>query len=345
MNFKVIDFDNKKEWEKVTEGREVYYQWQYVDAFYKIGDGIPKLAYAEDNNQFVFTLFLLRNIGNDLKIESAKKYYDITTPYGYGGVDIKDKNIELLNYFFQEFTKYCCENNIISEFLRLCPFTDNFMNYVGHSDYKVINCSKTVSIKLETPEQIWNDMEGRCRTTIRKANNSNLQIKSGFSIEMLEEFKYIYKDTMSRDNADNYYFFEDIFFESIYENLKEYARIYTVYLNNKPISSSIILFNGVSAHYHLSGTLCDYMKYGANNFGLYQVALDLCSKGFKSLHLGGGYGGDSSPLLKFKQSFNKYGDLDFYIGKRIYNEEIYNKLCDIRGVDNTEVFFPAYRKD
>jgi lipid II:glycine glycyltransferase (peptidoglycan interpeptide bridge formation enzyme) len=104
------------------------------------------------------------------------------------------------------------------------------------------------------------------------------------------------------------------------------------------------MFNGTSAHYHLSGTLRDYMSYGANNLGLYEIALDLCKNGCKSFHLGGGYGGDSSPLLKFKRSFNKNGDLDFYIGKRIFNQEEYDEVCKAVGIEDKTGFFPAYRK-
>ena len=344
MNFEVIGFENKEKWEEITKDREVYYQWQYLDAFYKIGDGIPKLAYAKDAKDVVLTVFFLRDISKDLNLDNNKyNYYDITTPYGYGGVDINANNNELLNYFFEQFEKYCIENNIVSEFIRLCPFTNNYKNY--NNKYELINISKTVYIKLDNPDQIWNDMEGRSRTTIRKALSNNLDIKSGFSREMLDEFIKIYRDTMSRDDADNYYFFNDEFFNSIYENLGKFAKIYTVYLDKKPISSSIIMFNGTSAHYHLSGTLSKYMKYGANNFGLYKIALDLCENGCKTFHLGGGYGGDNSPLLKFKRSFNKFGDLDFYIGKRIYNQEAYDKLCSIRNIEDKSGFFPAYRKE
>ena len=36
---------------------------------------------------------------------------------------------------------------------------------------------------------------------------------------------------------------------------------------------------------------------------------------------------------------------DTSIIKKIWNEEIYNKLCDIKNVDKNESFFPAYRKN
>ena len=350
MKFYVIGFEDKDKWEEIVRDGEVYYQWQYVDAFFQIGDGIPKLAYAESNGEYVYNVFLMRDISKDLHLDKNEfNYYDIITPYGYGGINCTSDNLELLDFYHKEFEKYCKDNNIVSEFLRLCPFTGNFKNY--DNSYEILNISKTVYMKLDNQEQIWNDMEGRSRTAIRKALNNNLTVKSGFTKEMLDEFIKIYKDTMSRDDAESYYFFEDKFFDSIYNNLGKFAKVYSVYLDDKPISSSIIMYNGTSAHYHLSGTLSEYMKLGANNLGLYEIAVDLCNNGIKSFHLGGGYGGDSSPLggdssplLKFKRSFNKFGDLDFYIGKRIFDQDAYDVLCKERNIEDKNGFFPAYRK-
>ncbi len=341
MNFNVIGFENKQLWSKIVKNQEVYYQWQYIDAFYKNGDGEPKLAYAEDNGEYVYNVFFIRDIAKDLCLTNAYQYFDITTPYGYGGVNTNSNNKTLLNYFFKSFKEYCNNNKIVSEFIRLNPILNNYKYY--SDDYEICNISKTVYIKLNNPDQIWNDMESRGRNTIRKAQNNNLEIKSGFDEEFLGEFIKIYKDTMTRDNADKYYYFNDDFFKSILENLKGFAKIYTVYFDNKPINSSIILFNGENAHYHLSGTLSNYMRLGANNYALYEIALDLCKMGYKKFHLGGGYGGDDSPLLKFKKSFNKNGELNFYIGKRIFDIENYDRLCDELKIDDNSGFFPAYR--
>lgn len=344
MKFEVVDFDNKAKWSEITNDREVYYQWQYVDAFQKRGDGTPVLAYASDGTEAVTNVFFLRNINEDLKIDLEKQYFDIATPYGYGGVDYKGNNKQLLHFFFEKFEEYCKEKNIVSEFIRLCPFTDNYKNYEDSNDYIINKISKTVGMKLESPEQIWNDMKSSCRGKVRKAQKNNLVVKSGFTKRQMDEFKKIYYDTMGRDNADNYYFFDDEFFDSVLKNLANFANIYTVYLDQTPISSTIVIYNGNSAHYHLSGTLSDYMTYGANNLVLYEAAKNLCEKGYKSFHLGGGYGGDTSPLLMFKKSFNKNGELDFYIGKRIYNKDKYDELCKIVNVSKEEAFFPAYRK-
>lgn len=342
MKFRVIGFEDKETWSKVVHNREVYYQWQYVDAFYKNGDGIPKLAFAEENGKYVYNVFLLRNIAKDIGIDENKyPYFDIVTPYGYGGVDTNCKNRELVDYFFENYKNYCIENNIISEFVRLNPLLKNHKLY--NNDFEINNISKTIYMKLDNKEQIWNDMEGRCRTAIRKAQKNELVIKSGFNEKFLDEFIKIYKETMNRDSADSYYFFNNKFFESIINNLGQFAKIYTVYYKDKAINSSIIMFNGENAHYHLSGTLSEHMKLGANNIALFEIALDLCRMGYKTFHLGGGYGGDSSPLLKFKKSFNKYGEIDYHIGKKIWNTSAYNDLCSIKQIRVLDGFFPAYR--
>ncbi len=347
MNFEVISFSDKASWKKIVQNKEIYYQWEYVDAFYKNEEGIPYLAYAKNNDNYVFNVFLKRDVTTDeaLKNEIEKdKYFDIITPYGYGGVDIAgEKDEDLLKYFFSEFEKYCKNNNIISEFLRLNPLADNYELY-NNTDYQILNISKTVHIKLENEEQIWNDMKSECRNTIRKAQKNNVIVKSGFSKEMLDEFIDLYNKTMKRLNATNYYFFSKVFFDSIYNNMKNNALIYTAYYNEKPINSLIVIYNGENANYHLSGSDPDYMSLGANNLSLYEAAKELCEKGYKKFHLGGGYGGDNSPLLKFKKSFNKNGELNFYIGKKVWNKETYSKLCKIKNVSENENFFPAYRK-
>lgn len=348
----VIGFDKKDEWNIIADDTvEVYDKWQYVSAFYKNGDGIPYMAYLKGKDGYIYNVFLKRNINEDKKfkdIDLQEQLYDIITPYGYGGVKIKgniteEERIE----FFKQFENYCKENNIVSEFIRLNPLEDNYKNYKGQ-DYKIEKISKTIYIKLENKEQIWNDFEGRARTTIRKALKNDINIESGFNNKMMNEFENLYYDTMKRDKADSYYFFKREFFNDIEENLKDNAIIYTAYLEKEPISSAIVMYSDENVHYHLSGSNKEYMKLGANNLILYEVAKDFCKKGYKKFHLGGGYGGDNSPLFKFKKSFNKNGELNFYIGKNIFNQKKYEMLVDIRkNEENIDIknnsYFPLYR--
>ena len=165
---------------------------------------------------------------------------------------------------------------------------------------------------------------------------------------MFKEFFELYNETMKRDNATEYYYFSKDFFESIYINMKNNAKLYIVYYQERAINALLVIYNETNANYHLSGSLSNFMNLGSNNLSLFEAAIDLCNKGYKKFHLGGGYGGDESPLLRFKKGFNKNGELDFYIGKKIFDKEKYNKLVQLR-LKNTEFndnsnFFPLYRK-
>ena len=70
--------------------------------------------------------------------------------------------------------------------------------------------------------------------------------------------------------------------------------------------------------------------------------------GFKTLHLGGGLGSGNDNLYKFKAAFNRNSGLQFSIGKQIFNQDLYDKLVDLRlqkdpNFNVESKFFPLYR--
>ncbi len=69
---------------------------------------------------------------------------------------------------------------------------------------------------------------------------------------------------------------------------------------------------------------------------------EFISFGYRTLYLGGGVGSGEDSLFRFKKSFFK-GELNhFFIGKKIYNQEMYDELVGMRDVSET-TFFPRYR--
>ena len=53
---------------------------------------------------------------------------------------------------------------------------------------------------------------------------------------------------------------------------------------------------------------------------------------------------EEDSLNLFKRNFAKLEQTDFYIGKKIWNENIYNRMCEEKNISTKEEFFPAYRK-
>lgn len=344
-----VTLGEKQKWEEIVGSDcEVYDMWQYVSAFEKNNDGRAILLYKEYAGGAIYNVVHKRDISIIPEFSNQKQIYDFISPYGYAGIKKVGKvTDDDLKNFLEEYTEYCQRNNIISEFIRLNPLQDNYKNYLFDKSFNIIYSSKTVCMKLDNEEQIWNSLKSTCRNRIRKAKNSGIKIKNGFSSRMFEDFRKIYKETMDRDNAKEYYYFNEDFFDDLKKNMKHNAELVIAYLDDLAIDAALIIYNGETAHYHLGGTLDNYMNLGAHNYVLYESALLSLNKGFKKFHLGGGYGGDNSPLLRFKRTFNKNGDLDFYIGKKIYDKEKYDELVSIKEknlknkIDDN--FFPKYR--
>ena len=163
------------------------------------------------------------------------------------------------------------------------------------------------------------------------------------STYLMKKFVTMYKGTMLRDNANDYYYFSDDFYKSIIEDLGDNVTIFYAEYQNNIISMALILHNMNGAHYHLSGSDYNYKHMSSTNQLLYEVSNYLCANNIKSFHMGGGLGGKQDSLYKFKKSFNKSDDLEYHIGQITYNEKIYDWLSDQSESDRNADYFPKYR--
>lgn len=340
---------------------EPYYLAEYLEALKFHGDGEPILFYYESEGIRALNVAMKRDIAADKNFAGElyeNTYFDIATPYGYGGFIIEGKStMENMAKIDEEFSKYCKDNNIITEFVRINPLGKGFEYYT-----RTYECSKmgiTVFIELSPAVDIFNNMTSKCRNIVRKAEKNGVYIAKDENLNTLEQFKIIYKETMERDNAKQYYYFGKEYYNYLALLKGENVVLYNALYDNKIISSAMVLLGKENAHYHLGGLLNDFMKLGANNLLLYETACDLSSLGFKKFHLGGGVGSQNDGLLSYKKKFNKNGMLDYYIAKKVFLPDIYKRLIDIRkdsimseyGLkDKTNInavndYFPEYRAE
>jgi len=349
----IITLDEKDKWDSIVksfENYDVYYLSGYVTGFKLHGDGEPILFYYENNEFRAINVVIKRLIENTPKVKNnnEKAYYDLTTPYGYGGFIfegiINDKEVNLLNNVY---TDYCYKNNIISEFVRFHPVLRNSEN----SDYiyNVIDLGRTITINLKSEEQIWRDLRSKNRNVIRKAKNSDVKIYSGRSPYLVDQFIPLYNSTMDSENARDYYYFNKDFYSSIINDLKYNSLFFYALYRNKIISMSIILFSNKKMHYHLSASDMEFRNLASTNLLLYEAACWGCENGYKSFHLGGGLSNsEDDGLFRFKKAFNEKSETSFSIGTKIFNKKIYDKLVDIRKkaseFDIDDPFFPKYRQ-
>ena len=280
--------DHSEAWDKVVRSfssYDVYYLSGYVKTFQIHGDGRPMLFYYEGTNSRGINVVMKRDIADDVffadKID-RNVFFDFITPYGYSGWLIEGdyKNTEL----FSEYEKWCKENNIVSEFVRYHPILDNVSK--SESFYDVVMLGNTISMDLSSADVIWNNLTSKNRNMVRKAQKSGVEIYHGNSKEIYDVFKKIYEDTMDSDNAGEYYYFKNEFYESIRNDLVNESQIFWAEVEGKIIATSIMIYANGYMNYHLSGSVREYQFLAPSNLLLYEAALWGCNNGYRSLHLG-----------------------------------------------------------
>ncbi len=279
------------------------------------------------------------------RIETGK-WFDIVTPYGYGGFIFEGSlDDESFNKFDDIYRKKLKEENIVSVFLRFHPELQNANDVRNIST--VIDLGKTIEIDLKSDEIIWNNFTPTNRTHIRKSIKKGITVNHGKELSLFDNFIEIYNTTMDYNQAEDYYYFGKEFYNSIHSDLYEHYEMFYAEYKSEIIAMSIILFANNRMHYHLSGAKYEFRSLAPTNLILYEAARWGCVQGFKSFHLGGGLGSGEDGLFKFKKAFNRNSGLQFSIGKEIIIPEMYEELVEIRKredvhFDANSSYFPVY---
>lgn len=339
----VYTIDQSSLWDKIVcsfKNYDVYWLSGYVKAFQIHGDGEPLLFYYEDDNTRGINVVMKRDVANDHHFRDripVGKYFDFSTPYGYGGWIIEGQETECL---FEAYQKKVDEEGIISEFVRFHPIIANHVT--GSGMFDVTELGDVVHMELNSPEYIWENITSKNRNMIRKAIKNHVKIYNGRFPEIYNRFREIYNSTMDKDEAEGYYYFGEEFYQSVLNDLPRNAQVFYAEKDGEVIAASIMLMANGKMNYHLSGSRSEYATLAPTNLLLYEAALWGCMNGCRTLYLGGGVGSEADSLFKFKRAFYK-GELNhFFIGKKIYDLEKYKELVNLRETMESS-YFPLYR--
>lgn len=340
----VYTLEQSEQWDAVVRSfaeYDVYWLSGYVKAFRIHGDGEPLLFSYDDGITRGINVVMKRDVSNDERFKgkiAEGHYFDLTTPYGYGGWIIEGKETEGL---FSAYSAWMEKNGMICEFVRFHPMLKN--HEACCSFYEVIQLGEVVHMDLATQEGIWDNIISKNRNVIRKAIKNDVRIYNGRFPGIFGKFREIYNGTMDKDNADPYYYFEDDFYTSILEDLPENAQVFWAETEGRVIAASIMLTANGRMNYHLSGSLREFGSLAPTNLLLYKAALWGNANGYKTFYLGGGVGSGEDSLFKFKRAFYKNDLNHFFIGKKTYDQERYNYLVSMRESIENQYFFPKYR--
>lgn len=326
---------------------DIYFKEEYGKIYELNGDGKLQIFRIENEEGSVIYNFLKREIPMS---QGGKKYFDIATPYGYGGplfLNYSDENgLKLLKERFQrEFSEYCQRENIVSEFVRFHPILKNHEHLQDYME--VIYNRNTICIEIEDQdeEKIWESLTCKCRNNLKHALQHEIRVEI---TEELDSFYNIYIKTMEKNCAEKYYYFPKEFFQNTLRLLGDGVKIFSAFYEDKIVSSALIIHEGEYMHCHFSGNDPEYRNLAANNMLFYEAAKWGAARGKRYFHLGGGFSSNEDCLYRFKSTFTKKEPYRFYIGKKIHNEEKYKSLVEERekiGEIKNKEFFPLYRSE
>lgn len=341
--------EEKERWNNIVrsfDNYDVFYLNEYVTAFMKENEsnGIPVLLYYANGTDRALNVIFKRDISKDQHFRGEieqEHFFDLITPYGYGGFWGRIEDYDSLNHTYNE---YCQSRNYVCEFVRFELFNNYFENYDGTVETRTHNVVRNLEMPLE---YIWMDFKQKVRKNVQRANKNGLEIIIENTGEYLDEFLKIYYGTMERNDAEKNFYFSRSFFETL-NCMAENIMYFHVVHENMFISTELVIFGAENAYSYLGGTDRNYFDLRPNDFLKYEIIKWAKEKGLKNFVLGGGYGSDDG-IFQYKTSLAPNGVKDFYIGRKIFDKAAYDHLCELRGVNSHSMelreagFFPEYR--
>lgn len=310
--------------------QDIYYTPEYYSIYEKSGYGKAMCFVQSIDMQILIYPFLF----NEIKIAEThfkEKYFDIQGAYGYNGLLCNTNDDSFINKFIDSFADFCNKKNIIAEFTRFNPVLHNEKIT---SQLEIVYDQENIVLDLKSDNIEIYEYEYSTRKNIKKALRSGLKnvVFSGVDItnEYFEYFYAIYNDTMDRNNADDFYYFTRDYFHNIISSIPNNCKFYFVIMNSKVISTELVLYGKSVAYSFLGGTLSDYFEFRPNDFLKDLIIKDLIIEGKEYFCLGGGPDG----VIRYKKTFAKNGTYKFYFGKKIHNQDIYNKIINIWEIEN-----------
>jgi hypothetical protein len=287
-----------------------------------------------------------------LHLRTSASGTDASSPYGYAGVfadaclsqsDVRAAwNAAVVELRARE---------VLAVFLRQTPLLpEPFASWPGQ---RIVSGHPTVLVPTSDLDAAWSSLEGRCRTSLRRAEREGLsstvcQVGEG-DLRPASAFRDLYEAAMERRSASSRYFFSDEYYERLRVGLgKNLLVAMTTNTESQVVAAALFMRSGATLHYHLSGSDPTAGKYGATNQLIWAAMAWAAGQGVDRIHLGGGLGADDG-LFRFKKSFGgslmSYSAHGVVIDPHRYELAVRRRANEL-GRDESELaqcYFPAYK--
>lgn len=306
------------------EMKSFYFHPEYVisDA---VAKGLKPLFFIiEEGNSFYYHAFHLGKIKDT-------SYYDIQTPYGYGGPLVVGGR-EFKTKCILAYKQWCHSQSVIVEFIRFHPLLKNNSEYYGQVDE-----NRSVVYMDLTVKNLLSSFSSRIRWNIKQSLKEEVKVTFNKSYSYVEQFISNYSELMNQKSASKDYLFNEIYFDHIISQ----DSVYLVSAENDQgsvIGSAIFFECGEFSEYHLSASTEEGRLKNVSSMLIFSFANYLKeNSAVTKLYLGGGATRKKEdPLLFFKKGFSKH-ETTYSVGYYKHNLEIYEQLKNKFSIDSGNI--------
>ena len=182
-----------------------------------------------------------------------------------------------------------------------------------------------------------------CRKSIRQVLKKGVTYRVTEAPQDLTEFCEIYYDTMQRDAASSFYYFDRAYFDAMLRLLGDRLLYIEARYGGKTIAAVVYFLSDGVMHAHLSGTRSEFLHLSPAYVLRYAAVRWGKEHGYRLVHYGGGSSNaEDNPLYLFKRKFSQKTDFDFYVGRKIWDQAAYDAAVAISG-DPDQDYSPQYR--
>jgi len=352
--FQVLDAADAKEramWMEVWSSwprRDVFAHPEYVRLYECEHEKAFAAVYKTESGTILYP-FLRRYLGAlEWVPREMASWSDITSPYGYGGAYYwgdDNSKVEVSAGFWEAYDRWAKRENCISEFIRFHLFEQDLASCPAEKVFRNKNIVRTLAL---SEDDLWMNFKHKVRKNVKKSQQAGLECLIDEDGRYLSDFLSLYKSTMDRRDAADFYYFNREYFEAVFDRLPTNSAYFYVLDGHEIISTELVLYSPETVYSFLGGTREEAFDKRPNDLLKYKVMLWAKEHGISNYVLGGGYMPEDG-IYRYKKSFAPNGEYGFFTGQRINDAEGYKRLVDTRidSLNGTwqsrEGYFPQYR--
>jgi len=130
LEFGVASLDCCIHWQRLFEGlpekaSSAFFSPMYYRSYTNVESvGIECFWAYQDESNFLFYPYLIKSV-NALGYDLDDQYFDVSGAYGYNGPLGVVEDQKFLSVYNSRLAEHFQQNNVVTEFVRYCPITNN----------------------------------------------------------------------------------------------------------------------------------------------------------------------------------------------------------------------------